>query len=437
MTHLHEDFKQLPEYTTLTNGQKRFAQLFFEGKNLLLTGAAGTGKSHVLKLLFDFCTKQGVVMGKTATTGVAAFNIGGQTIHSFAGLGFGDEDIKNLIAAVGKKKKAVARISMCKVLVLDEASMLKAELLDKIDLVFKYYRFNNRPFGGVQIVFVADFLQLPPVWKKDEVKDFCFNSRSWKEAKVVTSNLTEIMRQKGDSAFAEALNKIRIGDVSGLDLIKTRIGAEFPNDGIDPIRIFCKNVDVNSYNEERLALLPGTKKVYQARDFGETYHTDYFNKNCPAPETLELKVGAQVMLLTNMNTEIGLVNGSVGKVLSFSLEGPVVQFVHGGKAIVSENEWSIKEQEAKTGGGFKYKVVATRNQIPLKLAYACSTHKSQGATLDRAVIDLNEAFAEGQAYCALSRVRSLESLSVRDFPSSKIRVNQECLDFYKALEESA
>ncbi len=433
--HLYDKFKRTPEFIQLTAGQIDFAHAFFQGKNVFLTGAAGVGKSFVVRLIFDFAQANDIPIGKTALTGVAAFNIGGQTLHSFAGLGLAEEDVKTLISLVRKKRKAVERIEKCAVLIIDEVSMMKADLMDKVDLVFKYFRFSERPFGGCQIVCVGDWLQLAPVWKGGESKDFCFNSRAWKEAEIKTVELTEIMRQVNDGPFARSLNQIRVGDAKGLDLIRTRVGATFPAGGTEPVRIFCKNVDVDRLNGDKLRALPGDPKTYHAKDSGETYHTEHFNKNCPAPQTLHLKVGAQVLLCTNVDLSRGLCNGSLGTVKSFTTKGPVVEF-QSGPLIVEEAQWEIKEQEPKAKGGFRYRIVATRNQIPLRLAWAMTVHRVQGSTLDRATVDMSEAFATGMAYVALSRVRSIDCLSVVDFPSQRVMVSKECLDFYHALQPS-
>lgn len=424
-------FSQTPAYTRLTPSQKRFATLFFEGVNLFLTGEAGTGKSYLMRALYDFAETRGVALARTASTGVAALNIGGQTINSWAGMGLADEDITSILTWVNKNRKAQERIRATRILVIDEISMVKADLLDKLDLVCKSICGVKTPFGGLQIVVVGDFLQLPPVFKGDERKDFAFNSRSWREAGIKKVALLEQVRQDGSLLFAGLLGRIRVGDVSDLDLLSTRIGAAFPASETEPVRLFCKNVDVNVYNAGRLAKLPGDLKRFHAKDDGQEHHITYFDKHCPAPTTLELKIGVQVMLLVNLDVLSGLVNGSVGVVRAFGPDGITVAFDRGGECIVEENQWEIKEQVTGLGGMTRYKVVATRLQYPLKLAYATSVHKSQGSTLDRVVVDLREAFAEGQIYTALSRVRSLEGLSIVGEIPTNIHVNLECKRFYE------
>lgn len=433
---LYEDFVKTPIFLGYTASQKAFVKDFFKQRNLFLTGEAGTGKSFLMNTLFDFAQKRGLAIAKTASTGIAAFNIGGQTLHSWAGLGLAEEDVQGLLGKIRKNKKALERIRAVKILVIDEVSMISSDLLDKVDAVFRYFRYNEKPFGGIQMIFVGDFCQLPPVWKGDEKKNFAFKALSWERANIRSVVLKEKVRQNADTPFAKLLSEIRIGNTENLGLLSTRINISLSDDGIEPVRIYCKNIDVNEYNHNRLSQIQSKSHFFYAKDSGLPHHIEAFNKNCPAPTKLELKIGAQVMLLSNENVEIGLVNGSIGVVKAFGTAGITVKFKTT-SAIICENEWQLKEQEATISGGIRYKVVATRMQYPLKLAYAATTHKIQGMTLDRAIVDMNEAFAAGQVYTALSRVRDIESLSVVDFPSSAIRVNQDCLDFYSSLKDDS
>lgn len=429
---LFEKFKLEPNYQIATDCQKKFFEEYFKGNNIFLSGAAGTGKSFALNSLAAFLDKNNVMVGMTATTGVAAFNIKGQTIHSWAGIGLGEDSSTELVSKVKNNKILMEKIIETHTLVIDEISMLKADLLDKLDNFFKLIRFSREPFGGLQLIFCGDFLQLPPVWQGDEDKDFAFNSDVWKNSGIKTVYLKEIVRQHGDPQFAELLNRLRVGDTSNLELLKSRIDFKFPEDGIDPVFLFCKNYDVEKLNKEMLNEVSGEKKTFKSKDSGSPYHISFFDKHCQAIANLELKIGAQVMLLTNIDTKQGLVNGSIGKVKGWSSGGIIVSFQTGDQ-IITEFKWELKEQQ-KVSGKMQKVVVASRTQYPLKVAYALTVHKSQGSTLDRAVIDISEAFAEGQVYVGLSRVRDLKSLSVSSFAHSRVKVNSECLNFYKNLK---
>lgn len=428
---LGPDFKTFLGSRTLTISQQRFIDSFFSSSNVFLTGAAGTGKSFVVQLLFDFLVKNGISIGKTSSTGISAFQIGGQTIHSFAGLGLGDEDVETIIEKLKKYPKARARIKAIDVLFIDEISMIKGDLLDKIDIIFKYFRFSDKPFGGVKFITSGDPLQLVSFFKGEEVKKLFFQCRSWEQANIKRIVLDQSVRHKGDGLLLKILNDIRVGDTSSINLLKPRINAKFEDNEIEPVRIFCKNADVSEYNQQRLSKLSGQSKSYFAKDNGSDYHIEAFNKNCPAPDRLDLKVGAQCLLLVNWDTENGFVNGSTGIIKAFGPNGVTVKFKNG-TIIVEHHQWDIKEQEVGIDGKIKYKVVATRQQIPLKVCYALTTHRVQGMTLDRAILDIGEAFASGQVYTSLSRVRTLDSLSIiGGIPHKSIIVNKDCLDFYK------
>lgn len=431
ISHLKVAFDQSHPHLVLTPSQQRFVDAFFSGSNVCLTGSAGTGKSFILKLLFDYLDRHHMSVARTALTGIAAFQIGGQTVHSWAGLGLADEHIGSIITGVKKNRRARSRIDATDILFIDEISMAKGDLLNKLDMVLKYFRGTNDPFGGVMVVACGDFLQLAPIFKSGEKVEFAFQSRAWTEASFRVVVLTEPIRQQEGSVLLRVLNDLRVGDTKSLHLLDSRIGAAAPDGDIEPVRIFCHNINVAEYNEGRLAKLPGAPRLYEARDMGSPHYIETLNKNCPAPRELSLKVGAQVILLSNLDVEAGLVNGSVGVVRVFSQNGVTVHFKQGGTRLVERNEWTVKEQEVTLDNKIRYKVVATRSQVPLKLCYAITAHKAQGQTLDYAIVDMTEAFATGQTYCALSRVRDLESLSIiGGIPDRAIRVHPDCVRFY-------
>jgi ATP-dependent DNA helicase PIF1 len=420
-----------PEWQGLTALQKDFFVKFFHKENIFLTGPAGTGKSYTVNLLFKFLDSKGMFYGKTATTGVAALNIGGTTVHSWSGMGLADEHGMDLLNKVKDNVKARKRIESSKVLVIDEVSMAKGELIEKLDIVCQYIRDSDKPFGGIQVVFVGDFMQLPPVFSHNEEERFAFESQAWLTSKITTIHLTEIVRQHDEPHFAKFLNDVRMGAVSDLSVLSECVGRKFPDDGIKPVKLFCKNIDVNSHNEKELAKIASAERTYGANDEGADSWKLFFDKNCPAPTHLRLKKGAQVILLVNKDVEMGLVNGSVGIVQNLYDSSVEVKFACG-TVLVEYNNWEVKQNEFDTLTGTMKKVVlAKRRQIPLKLAWALTIHKAQGSTLDRAEIDIGEAFAAGQVYVALSRVRNLKSLSVKSFSSNKITVNKKCLNFYK------
>lgn len=430
MNSLQHEFSKSRYFAGLNQGQKKFFNAFFKGDNIFLTGAAGTGKSYCIKVLFEFMDEHGIFIAKTALTGVAALNIGGVTIHSWAGMGLAEEDLPGVISKARNNRRAIDRIRNTSVLFIDEVSMSSADLMNKIDGVLKSIRFNKKPFGGMQVIFSGDFLQLPPISKGYGSKEFAFDAPAWKNGEIKMVNLTKLVRQDETSAFAKLLQSIRFGKTDGIDLLVSRVGATLMGT-TDPIRVFCKNIDINRYNDSKYQSIAAPEQAFYCKDTGSDRYVTVFDKNCPAPPILKLKPGSQVMLLANLDVKEGLVNGSIGRVTGFSTCGPIVEFENGACSVVDNYKWEAKEQELDLSGKMRYKVVATRSQIPLKLAWAASVHKTQGQTLDRAIIDVSAAFEYGQIYVALSRVKSLEGLSLVDFSPSAIKAHPHCINFYQ------
>eukprot|EP00736_Rhodelphis_marinus_P011443 Rmarinus@m.23237 len=428
----------------LNEDQKLVRDIILSGQNVLITGNAGTGKTFLLRCVLSRLRSSDTVV--TASTGIAAVAVGGRTVHSFAGIRFGNSDKERLADEVKKNKRARQRWMFARVLVIDEISMISGELFDKLEYIARVIRGSGEPFGGLQLVLCGDFLQLPPVAKGGEHVSFCFQASSWDSCRIKVANLTKVFRQR-DSAFVDVLNELRMGVCSekSVEVLQKcvsdtheRAKASSDLSGVEALRptvLYPHNVDVNAENNEEMRRLPGEPRLFVARDFGS--EVDLI-KNCQAVARLELKVGAQVMFLKN-KPDSGIVNGSRGVVVSFDLppkantvQGqadpmvmyPIVQFRSGERHLVSPETW-----EVESGG----KVVASRVQVPLKLAWALSIHKSQGMTLDRVRLSLRNVFEYGQAYVALSRVTDLSGLDLLDFDPVVVQAFPDVVHYYNSL----
>ena len=419
----------------LNEEQRAAERRILGGESIFLTGAAGTGKSfllrHVLGQLRALHGDEGV--GVTALSGPAAFPLGGQTLNSWAGIGIELLDDLDLLKLVLGNERATGRWRRAKVLLVDELSMLDGRLLSKLDTLGRSVRSSGRPFGGLQLLLCGDFLQLPPV---DKGASFAFESAAWRESAVRTVELKTVVRQSGDARFIRVLANLRRGLLTASDAAELapchgrweRGG--MPADGIQPTRIYCRRVGVDAENERELHRLPGAESLFRAIDSGGPPGSEQAAKQLDekAPRELSLKVGAQVMLSRNL-PELGLANGSRGVVLRFEApqgaQGasgqalPVVQFDQHGELLV--------ERVPTRHGG------VVRMQLPLKLAWAMTVHKSQGMTVSRARVDLAAAFEYGQAYVALSRVTSLAGLAIAggQLTQRAVMANPKVLTFYE------
>lgn len=300
--------------------------------------------------------------------------------------------------------------------------MIDADYFEKIEAVARYIRRNDKPFGGIQIILCGDFFQLPPVSKKEEKAKFCFQSKKWSECVQANFELQIVHRQK-DSVFVNILNSIRIGRIT--DEITTKLKStttqQIETNGILATRLCTHINEANELNKSQLEKLSGEEKVYIAED-SDNMMTKILDQQLPVPSKLVLKIGAQVMLLKNINVSSGLVNGARGVVVKFLDSLPVIQFRSGGLYQAKMETWGIK---TASGGNVQ------RKQIPCKLAWAFSIHKSQGLTLDCVEMSLTRVFDAGQAYVALSRAQSLETLRVLNFEPKQVWANPIVLEFYK------
>jgi ATP-dependent DNA helicase PIF1 len=371
------------------------------GQNIFLTGAAGTGKTYLINRFIRHCHEHGIVIAITASTGIAATHIGGMTIHSWSGLGIRDTLTDGDIDDIISREYLVKRYAKTQVLIIDEISMLSGNFLSNLDRLLRSARVSPLPFGGMQVVIVGDFFQLPPVSRGVEYVEFAFEHPVWRELKLIPCVLTEQFRQSQDPLL-DILTEIRSGTISqrSKDLLASRnIAVETE----DHTELFTKNIAVDAYNTERLNAIREDIFVFEMQGKWGEKLVEALKKWCLAPETLVLKIWARVMFVKN-NFDAGYANGSLGHIVGRYEWLPIVELMDGTKIIADYASWSIEENG---------KVKAEIAQVPLRLAWAITVHKSQGMTLDSAVMDLSDCFVPGQGYVALSRVRSLSGLILR------------------------
>lgn len=402
--------------------------LMANGKNIFLTGAAGSGKTACLKL-FIKVYKQNKIMGITSTTGISALLFGGTTLHSFTGIGLGTASVESIVKKIYTRPHLRKRWTELEVLIIDEISMLSPELFDKLENIARRVRHNEEPFGGIQLILSGDFCQLPCI----NSDDFCFESKSWDKCVQHTVYLTEIMRQK-DIEFQECLNNIRVGLLSKKTkkILKSRLNVELKNEfGIKPTKLYSTNCSVDYINNKELDILAESDPDFYEYNMeihtypgikNREYVIEKYKKSCNAPDTLQLCVGAQVMLLWNLDIDGGLVNGSRGVVTKFIGDVPVVKFLNGRELVIDHHVWEVEENDKK---------ILRAIQIPLKLAYCLTIHRSQGCSLDYAEIDLSNIFESGMAYVALSRVKNINGLSIIGIDFDKIKAHPKSVEFYK------
>ncbi|THC88894.1 hypothetical protein EYZ11_011663 [Aspergillus tanneri] len=446
-----------------------------QGKSIFFTGSAGTGKSvlmrEIIKKLREKYRREPDRVAVTASTGLAACNIEGVTLHSFAGIGLGKEAVPELV----KKVKKIAPV-----LIVDEISMVDGDLFDKLEEVARRIRNNGRPFGGIQLVVTGDFFQLPPVPEKDKREaKFAFTAATWNTSIQHTILLTNVFRQ-ADPEFAGMLNEMRLGKLSPhtIDIFKQLSRPLDFHDALEATELFPTRHEVENANTVRMQRLSGELMTFTAQDSGtikETQYRDKLLENCMAPPVIHLKKGAQVMLIKNM--EDSLVNGSIGRVVAFMDETTfdfyrenesefsgdppdgndeeralharkkLKSMVHKDGGIVVTRKWPLvcfvqpdgterhllcqpETWKIELPNG---EVQAQRQQVPLILAWALSIHKAQGQTLQRVKVDLGRVFERGQAYVALSRATSKEGLQVTRFEPRKVMVHPKVTEFYSKL----
>ena len=427
---------------------------YVQGHNIFITGPGGSGKSALIRLINEHAYKHFKSIYVTAMTGCAAvlLNCKAKTLHSWAGVGLGNGTIEQLVTKIKKNKFAKALWKSTDILVVDEVSMLSLKLFNVLNAIGKAVRNNPQPFGGIQLVFSGDFFQLPPVGDKDEsdTQRFCFESEDWNTVfrPHCQIQLIKIFRQT-DEIYSTILNQIREGKIrrKSNDLLLEYVGRPFAADLVaEPTKLFPTRAKVENINNTKMSALQSDEKEFKIKYLKDLEMTrneritrcDYTDKdiqmeleflasNLICEKEMKLKIGAQVMSIINIQSDRGLnvCNGSQGIITGFCVVSgcPQVKFNNGIEMIMTRNIW---QSDKIPGIGV--------SQVPLILAWALTIHKSQGATLDAAEIDVGSGIFEcGQTYVALSRVKSLDGLYLTSFDASKIRINRKVKEFYDNL----
>lgn len=412
----------------MTQGQA--LEILKSGANVFLTGEAGSGKTHVLREYLKYLDSHFVEVGKTASTGIAATHMGGVTIHSWSGIGVKDALTGFDLDDIKERSYLHGRLTKAQVLVIDEISMMHHFRFDMVDEVLRFVRDNNEPFGGLQVVVSGDFFQLPPVARSFEPESrFAYHSRAWNGLDLKVCYLEEQYRQT-DHVYNSILNAIRANRVDDTvyENLNSRLTTVFKNDDATfRTRLYTHNIDVDAENERELLAMSGMVHEYKAAHRGRGPLLEALKKSCLAPEILRLKKGAHVMFVKN-NFEVGYANGTLGIVEDCSEDRIAVRLKTGTIIKVERESWRIEEDG---------KIKAEIAQYPLRLAWAITVHKSQGMSLDAAHVDLSKAFEKGMGYVALSRIRTLDGLSLIGFNDEALRVSEEVLAMDKLFREKS
>ena len=397
--------------------QSKALAIMKSGRNVFLTGSAGAGKTFVLNQYIQYLKEHRVPVAVTASTGIAATHMNGQTIHSWSGIGIKDNISPAYLGNLKSRKYFTKKMDSVQVLIIDEISMLHRNQIDLVNKVLKFFKGNQLPFGGIQVIFAGDFFQLPPIGNDLESsrEKFAFMSDAWLEAEPVICYLTEQYRQT-ENELNNILNEIRNADVSekSVEILRTRLEVH-PDEGEMETKLFTHNADVDRINSMYLNQIGSSVKNFKATYKGNPGLIEVLKKSTLALENLELKTDARVMFIRN-NYEENYVNGTLGTVISFTDKGfPLVKTLDNELIEAKSETWAIEDETGKA--------LASFSQIPLRLAWAITVHKSQGMTLDSAMIDLSKAFEKGQGYVALSRLRDLNGLRLRGLNQTALEVD--------------
>jgi ATP-dependent DNA helicase PIF1 len=409
----------------LNEKQKLAVEQTMNGENILITGPAGTGKSYTIKYIIELLKTHNKNIGLTATTGTAAFIIGGQTIHSFMGMGIGEETLAEIFIKIKNRSSIYRTLAELDVLIIDEVSMMDASLFENISELLCYVKSHHlkdegllrKPFGGIQIIFIGDFCQLAPVKGV-----YCFLSALWKDACIKVIMLDELVRQNDDVLFQKILQIIRKGKCTEniLKVLNALRDTQF-DDEIIPTKLYTKNVNVDRINDMEIIKLKaeGNKRYLYKAEASKGIELSQANI---AKYDVELVENAQVIVTRNIDIGNGVVNGMRGVVKKLFNEFAIVKDCEGNLHTIAY----YKDVFEKTKSSILH--------LPLKVSYALSIHKSQGMTIDALEIDLGDnIFTCGQAYTALSRAKSLRSIRVMDVSKDSFKINPFVKAFYNNI----
>lgn len=380
-------------------------------KNLFLTGSAGTGKSYTIKKIIEYFDSIDKKYGLTALTGCAASLINGNTLHSYLCLGI-DKNLNEIYKDILKFKPKYNKLKSLEVLIIDEISMMNNELIELIDNLLKMIKNNNETFGGIQVILIGDFYQLPPI-----NGNYCFTSEIWEKLNLNCIILKELIRQKDDVELQEILEEIRTGKLSdeSFEKLNNLKNTVFSGE-IKPTKLYPINANVDKINENAFKKLlkknNNNFKTYEA-------YSKYPNKNLKNYD-ISLTLNAQIMVIRNINTDLHLVNGTRGIVIELNEKYVVIKDVNNNLHTI--NYYTDINRNIKNNISF----------MPLKLAYAISIHKSQGSSIDCLELDLgDDIFVSGQAYTALSRATNIKNIKINNLEKNSFFINKKILDFYK------